>query len=193
MLDNLNKYNIILASASPRRRQLMEMLGVDFTVARLIDVDESYPESMQACTVPAYLSKVKADAYQSRMEPGDMLITADTVVILDNEVIGKPSSADDARLMLGRLSGRTHTVVSGVTVRTREREETFTVTTDVTFATITDEEIDFYVDKFKPLDKAGAYGIQEWIGAVAVKGINGSYYNVMGLPVNHLYHILKSF
>lgn len=193
MLDNLNKYNIILASASPRRRQLMEMLGVDFTVARLIDVDESYPESMQACTVPAYLSKVKADAYQSRMEPGDMLITADTVVILDNEVIGKPSSADDARLMLGRLSGRTHTVVSGVTVRTREREETFTVTTDVTFATITEEEIDFYVDRFKPLDKAGAYGIQEWIGAVAVKGINGSYYNVMGLPVNHLYHILKSF
>lgn len=193
MLDNLDKYNVILASASPRRRELLNMLAVKFTVARGIDVDESYPDTLAPEDVPLYLSGLKADAYRQAMKPDDLIITADTVVIIDNEVIGKPSSSEEAKTMLSKLSGHTHTVVSGVTITTQRRRESFSVSTDVRFSKLTEEEIEYYIDTYQPLDKAGAYGIQEWIGAAGVESIDGSFYNVMGLPVNRLYHVLKSF
>lgn len=190
-LQNLYKYNIVLASGSPRRRELLGMLGIDFSVAPTIEVDESYPSDMPAEMVPLYLSQVKADAYRKTMGSRDLIITADTVVILDGRVLGKPADMADAQLMLKQLQGRVHTVVSGVTVTTADHSESFSVSTDVEFAPLSDDEIEYYVTHFHPLDKAGAYGIQEWIGAAGVKGMNGSFYNVMGLPVNRLYTLLK--
>lgn len=191
-LQNLYKYNIVLASASPRRRELLGMLGIDFTVAQPIDVDESYPEDMPAEQVPLFLSQVKSDAYRALMRPNDLIITADTVVILDGKVLGKPHDVNEAVQMLSTLQGRVHTVVSGVTVTTAGGSRSFSVSTDVEFAPLTADEIAYYVKHYRPLDKAGAYGIQEWIGAAGVKGMNGSFYNVMGLPVNRLYSLLKT-
>ncbi len=193
MLDNLNRYNIVLASASPRRRELLGMLDVEFTVATGIDVDETYPANLDPTEVPLFLSRLKADAYKAAMQPDDLIITADTVVIIDGRVIGKPDSPEQAKEMIRSLSGRTHTVVSGVTVTTSRRQESFSVATTVMFSHLTDQEIDYYIAKYRPMDKAGAYGIQEWIGAAGIEGIDGSYYNVMGLPVNRLYHLLKTF
>lgn len=192
-LQNLYKYNIVLASASPRRRELLGMLGIDFTVAQPIDVDESYPEDMPAEQVPLFLSQVKADAYRAMMRSNDLIITADTVVIVDGKVLGKPHDVNEAMQMLSTLQGRVHTVVSGVTVTTAGGSRSFSVSTDVEFAPLTADEIAYYVKHYRPLDKAGAYGIQEWIGAAGVKGMNGSFYNVMGLPVNRLYSLLKTF
>ncbi len=192
-LDNLSKYNIYLASASPRRRELLAMLGVDFTRADLVEVDEIVPEGLDAAEVPLYLANLKAEAYKGIAGENDLYITADTVVIVDGRIIGKPRDASDARSMLHTLAGRKHTVVTGVCVFTIGRTESFSVSSEVEFSELTDNEIDYYVSTFRPLDKAGAYGIQEWIGAAAVKGIDGSFYNVMGLPVNALYQILKSF
>lgn len=171
------------------------MLGVDFTVDTSRSVDETIPEGVHLAAekIPEYLSQVKAEAYRAGVDPGAVLVTADTVVILDGDVIGKPADEADARRMLHRLSGRTHRVVTGVTVVTGGRSKTFAEMTEVEFAPLSDAEIDFYVDHYRPLDKAGAYGIQEWIGAVAVRGLRGSYYNVMGLPVNRLYRELKSW
>lgn len=192
MMDIL-KHKFILASGSPRRRELLSMLGIDFTVDTSRKVDERIPDGMhlEAEKIPEYLSQIKAEAYLSDVVGDTVLITADTVVILDGEVMGKPLDEDDARCMLRRLSGRTHKVVTGVTVVTADKRMTFSETTEVEFAPLIDPEIDYYVDNFHPTDKAGAYGIQEWIGAVAVKGLRGSYYNVMGLPVNRLYRELK--
>ncbi len=184
---------ILLASGSPRRRELLAMIAPGFTVAPGRDVDESYPSDIPAEKVAEYLSKVKADAYIDLLADDEIIITADTVVIIDGRILGKPAGRDDAVAMLRSLSGRRHKVVTGVTVTARDRSVSFDETTVVEFAPLSDDEIDAYVDTFRPYDKAGAYGIQEWIGAVGIKGIQGCYYNVMGLPVHTLYHRLKEF
>lgn len=191
-LENLDGYRVILASGSPRRRELLGLLDIDFTVDTSHSVDETVPEGMDACDVPVYLSRLKADAYP--LEPGDdrLVIAADTVVILDGDVLGKPTDEADAITMLSRLSGRKQTVVTGVTVRTYDRSVTFSAVSGVEFAQLSLDEITYYVNRYRPLDKAGAYGIQEWIGAAAISGIEGSFYNVMGLPVHRLYDVLKN-
>lgn len=191
-LDNLLKYsNVILGSGSPRRKELLAGLGIDFIV-RPLNADESYPENLKAEDVPQYISRKKAAAYIDTIE-NNLVITADTIVALNNRILGKPRNLDEARTMLCSLSGRTHQVVTGVTVLTKNREETFAAVSHVTMANFTDKEINYYVDNFKPLDKAGAYGIQEWIGMIGVTKLEGSYFNVMGLPVQRLYALLKTF
>ena len=187
MLDNLKKFNIVLASNSPRRKELMSGLGVDYVVKTLPDVDESYPDTLQGEEIPAYISREKAEAYQSMIEPDELLITADTIVWMNGEVLGKPKDREDAIRMLRKLSGASHQVITGVCLTTKGWQNSFTVTTDVTFAVLSEEEIVYYVDKYSPMDKAGAYGVQEWIGFIGVESISGSYYNVMGLPVQKLY------
>lgn len=188
--ESLQGKRVLLASASPRRRELMAMLDIPFEIAPTIEVDESYPAELPAEEVPVYLSRLKADAYRKAMRPDDVIITADTVVILDGRVLGKPRDLDDARRMLAELSGRVHTVVTGVTITRAEGPTSFSAVTEVEFGELTPEEIDHYVTVYRPIDKAGAYGIQEWIGAIAIRSIRGSYYNVMGLPLHRLYQAL---
>ena len=193
MLSHLNKYHIILASASPRRRHLLSGLGIDFEVRTLAGIDESYPDHLQGEAIAAYISKAKAEAYRSTLAPNDLVITADTIVSVDGNVLGKPANEAEAHQMLQLLSGRTHEVVTGVTLMTKSQQQTFTATTSVTFAPLTEAEITHYVTHYRPLDKAGAYGIQEWIGMIAVESIQGSYFNVMGLPVQRLYTALRDW
>ena len=190
MLDNLEKYKVILASGSPRRRELMAGLGVNYEVRILPDVDESYPDTLQGEEIPLYIAKEKADAYIPMMQPDELIITADTIVWLDGEVLGKPRDREDALQMLRTMSGRTHEVFTGVCITTTDWQRSFTAQTEVRFATLSEDEIIYYVDNFKPMDKAGAYGVQEWIGFVGVENISGSYYNIMGLPVQKLYREL---
>lgn len=191
MLDNLNKYNIILASASPRRRELLSGLGVSFETLCLPGIDESFPDSLPANEVAGYISVKKAEAYKQQMQTNQLIITADTIVVSANRILGKPHSRENAVEMLRFLSRKTHHVITGVTILTTDKQKTFSVSTDVTFADITDEEINYYIDCYQPMDKAGAYGIQEWIGFIAVESISGSYFNVMGLPIQRLYQELK--
>lgn len=191
MLDNLKKYNIILASGSPRRKELLEGLGVDFCVEVVNGIEETYPHDLPVEEIPVYLSRLKAHAYQANAN--DLIITADTVVILNGKVIGKPHDEAEAKRMLSELSGNVHTVVTGVTVFTADRVESIGCSSEVEFAPLSDEEIAYYVENYRPLDKAGSYGIQEWIGYMGIKGIKGSFYNVMGLPVQRLYALLKTF
>lgn len=190
MLDNLKKYKVILASNSPRRKELLAGLGVDYEVRTLPDVDESYPETLQGADIPLYIAKEKADAYVAMMQPGELMITADTIVWLDGKVLGKPQDKEDALQMLRTMSGRTHEVFTGVCITTTNWQRSFTAQTEVRFATLSEEEIAYYVDNFQPMDKAGAYGVQEWIGFIGVENISGSYYNIMGLPVQKLYREL---
>ena len=190
MIEN---YHVILASNSPRRRQLLSGLDIDYEVKVLPDIAESYPENLPTEEIPRYIAAEKAEAYRKLMAPKDLIITADTVVVLGDEVLGKPVDADDARRMLRELSGKTHQVMTGVCLMTLEKQHSFTVITDVTFKVLSDEEINYYVEKYQPLDKAGAYGIQEWIGYIGVTGLKGSYFNVMGLPVQRIYQELMSF
>ena len=190
MLDNLEKYKVILASGSPRRRELMAGLGVNYEVRILPDVDESYPDTLQGEEIPLYIAKEKADAYIPMMQPDELIITADTIVWLDGEVLGKPRDREDALQMLRTMSGRTHEVFTGVCITTTDWQRSFTAQTEVRFATLSEDEIIYYVDNFKPMDKAGAYGVQEWIGFIGVENISGSYYNIMGLPVQRLYREL---
>ncbi|MCD7711090.1 MAG: Maf-like protein [Porphyromonadaceae bacterium] len=192
-MDFLKKYDIILASNSPRRRELLSGLDIPYRVCVLPDIDESYPDTLQGEEIPLYISKKKAEAYKAQLAENTLLITADTIVWLDGRVYGKPADKADACAMLRALSGKSHTVITGVTLCTKEKEISFTASSEVSFARLTDEEIDYYVDKYAPLDKAGAYGIQEWIGYVGVTGIQGSYFNVMGLPIQRLYQELKKF
>lgn len=192
-LDKLKRYRIILASASPRRKELLSKLDIGFTVKTLYDVDESFPASLPVVQVPQYISRKKADAYRQEMQENDMVITADTVVAVGRRILGKPKSAEEARVMLKLLSDRYHRVVTGVTIMTAKRTETFATVSRVRFTRLNDEEIDYYISKYKPFDKAGAYGIQEWIGMVGITELNGSYFNVMGLPVQRLYAKLKEF
>ena len=187
MLDNLKKYKIILASASPRRRELLAGLDVDFVVRTLPDVDESFPVDLQGGDIPLYISKKKSDAYRPVMADDELVITADTIVWLDGAALGKPVDEADARRMLRSMSGKTHSVFTGVTITTKEEQRCFVAQSDVTFANLADDEIEYYVNKYKPMDKAGSYGVQEWIGYIGITGINGSYFNVMGLPVQRLY------
>lgn len=191
MLDNLKKYKVILASNSPRRKELLAGLGVDYEVRTLPDVDESYPEILQGADIPLYIAKEKADAYVAMMQPGELMITADTIVWLDGKVLGKPRDREDALQMLRTMSGRTHEVFTGVCITTTDWQRSFTAQTEVRFATLSEEEIAYYVDNFQPMDKAGAYGVQEWIGFIGVENISGSYYNIMGLPVQRIYNELK--
>lgn len=191
MLDNLKKYKVILASNSPRRKELLAGLGVDYEVRTLPDVDESYPETLQGADIPLYIAKEKADAYVAMMQPGELMITADTIVWLDGKVLGKPWDREDALQMLRTMSGRTHEVFTGVCITTTDWQRSFTAQTEVRFATLSEEEIAYYVDNFQPMDKAGAYGVQEWIGFIGVENISGSYYNIMGLPVQRIYNELK--
>ena len=191
MLDNIRKYNITLASKSPRRKELLAMLDVPFKIHVKDGIDESYPSDMPAIEVAEFLSRLKGKAYAEDIKENGMVITADTIVILDGKIYGKPKDEADAVEMLMQLQGRTHTVASGVCVATNEKIVSFTTTTDVSFAPLSRKEAEWYVEKYRPLDKAGAYGIQEWIGCAAVAGIDGSFYNVMGLPVHQLYNVLK--
>lgn len=191
MLENLNNYKVILASNSPRRRELLSGLGVHYEIKVLPGIDEDYPADLKGEAIPVYIAREKAAAYRRSMSADELIITADTIVYVNGEVLGKPSDKADAVRMLRALSGRTHQVITGVCLTTAAWQKAFASVTDVTFATLTDEEIDFYVEHYRPYDKAGAYGVQEWIGYVGVTGMNGSYYNVMGLPVQRLYQELK--
>ena len=193
MLENLAAYRIILGSNSPRRRELLAGLDLSFDVHVIPGLEENYPDSLQPQEIPVFLSKQKAEAYLSTLEDQVLLITADTIVWNETEVIGKPKDREDAIRMLRSLSRHEHQVVTGVCLTTTKKQETFSVVSYVRFASLTDEEIIYYVDKYKPFDKAGAYGIQEWIGYVGVESISGSFYNVMGLPVQRLYQELKRF
>lgn len=190
-LSNLNDYHIVLASASPRRKELLAGLDIPFEVRLIEGIDESYPAMLQCAEIPEYISRVKAESYKASMQPNDLIITADTIVWVDGKVLGKPKDARMAAHMLRTLSGRTHQVATGVTILTRDVQRTFSATSHVTFDTLSDEEIDYYISKYMPLDKAGAYGIQEWIGYIGVSSLEGSYFNVMGLPVQRLYKELQ--
>lgn len=190
LFDNIREYHVILGSGSPRRKELLAMLDIDFEVRSAGDVDESYPADLPAEEVPLYLARKKSNAFLSGLRENELVITADTVVISDNNVLGKPADTEEAFRMLKMLSGRKHAVVTGITVATREIQISDTAITEVEFAPLSDETIREYIGRYRPLDKAGAYGIQEWIGAVAVKGINGSFYNVMGLPLHLLTTLL---
>ena len=205
-------FRLILASNSPRRKELLAGIDVPFEVriidrrkellagidvpfeVRIIDgIDESYPSDMPTKDIAGYISQKKALAYRATLSDDELVITADTIVILGQEVMGKPKDEAEARRMLRELSGQTHQVITGVTLTTTQRQMSFSVETDVTFKQLTDEEIDYYITTYHPLDKAGAYGIQEWIGHIGVTGMRGSYFNVMGLPVQRIYEALKAF
>ena len=188
-----SKYSIVLASNSPRRKELLSGLDIPYTIAALPDVDESFPDNLTGEAIPLHISRKKSDAYRSLMKSDTLLITADTIVWLNGKVYGKPVDTAHARAMLQTLSGQTHQVITGVTLCTQAKEFSFAAVSDVTFATLSDEEIDYYLSKYQPYDKAGSYGVQEWIGYIGVEHIKGSYFNVMGLPIQRLYRELKAF
>ena len=193
MLSNLKKYHIILASKSPRRQELLRGMGVGFEIMTK-ETPEDYPAELPLDEVPKYLSLQKSLAFKDNELPADyLLITSDTVVICEDEILGKPKDREDAERMLRMLSGKTHHVVTGVTVRSAEKTESFAVRSNVVFADLDQDEIDYYIEHCQPFDKAGAYGIQEWIGYVGISGLEGSFYNVMGLPTRKLYQCLKTF
>ena len=189
-MHSIKNYKLILASASPRRQQLMKDAGFTFEV-RLKNVEEKYPQELHLENVPEYLSKVKASAFREELKADEVLITADTVVCIHDRILGKPADRKEAISMLRKLSGNRHLVVTGVSVTTRTEQLSFSSRTDVFFKHLSNEEIEFYVDTYKPFDKAGAYGIQEWIGYIGIERIEGSFYNVMGLPIQKLYETLR--
>lgn len=193
MLSNLKKYNVILASKSPRRKELLSQIIGDFKVLTISGIDESYPSGLEGEEVALHIAGKKAAAYLESIGDNDLIITADTIVCVDNEVLGKPENAEDARRMLRLLSGRQHKVVTAFAVSTKGRIEKQAVTTLVRFAELTEEIIDHYIENYKPFDKAGAYGIQEWIGYVGVEEVQGSFFNVIGLPVQRVFKVLQTF
>ena len=186
-------YHVILASNSPRRKELLAGLDLPFQVRVLQNIDESYPADLPTEQIAEFISKKKAQAYEKTMADDELVITADTVVILGNEVMGMPKDEADARRMLSELSGRTHQVTTGVTITTCERQTSFSVVTNVTFKQLSTDEIEYYVQNYHPMDKAGAYGIQEWIGYIGVTALEGSYFNVMGLPVQRIYEAIRTY
>lgn len=190
LLNNLKPYKIILGSQSARRHELLSGLKISFNIVN-IDVDETYPKSIVGVDIPMYLAEKKADAYKPQMQDNTLLITADTIVWHEGKVLGKPVDKNEASQFLQLLSGKTHQVITGVCITTLERRKVFHVISEVRFSRLTQAEIDFYLEHFEPYDKAGAYGVQEWIGYIGVEHINGSYFNVMGLPVQRLYNELK--
>lgn len=200
MLKNLKNYRVVLASNSPRRRELLKGLDIDFSVRTLEGIDESFPASCHGEDIPMYISNQKAKAYLPTLADDELLITADTIVYLPSSespeegmVLGKPKTLEDAKRMLKLLSGKKHQVITGVSILSKTCHRIFAVTSEVVFAALTEEEIEYYAGRYKPLDKAGAYGIQEWIGYVGVTSLSGSYFNVMGLPVQRLYEELKKW
>jgi septum formation protein len=190
LIESLGNYRIILASRSLRRQQLMRELGIDFEVV-LRDFDESYPEGLRGDEIAKYVASAKAKAFEGEAGRNDIIITADTIVWCNGEVLGKPADINDALIMLRKISGNTHEVITGVNLLTSSQNVTFTESTKVTFEEMSDREILYYVEKYAPYDKAGGYGIQEWIGLAACSHIDGSYFNVVGLPVHRLYIELK--
>ena len=190
--DRLKNHHLILASASPRRRELLAACGLDFVLAEKFECEEHYPADLAVEQVAEYLSQLKSNAYPNPLNNGDVLLTADTVVIVGNEILGKPKDDADATRMLQTLSGATHKVITGVTIRTTDLVHSFSVESSVSFRELSEEEILHYIKEYRPLDKAGAYGIQEWIGYVAIERLEGSFYNVMGLPVQRLYLELQN-
>ena len=196
VMDNcmgcMKKYHIILASNSPRRKELLSKLDIGFSVKVIGGIKEDYPSSLPVRDIALYIASEKSDAYRGMIGADDLLITADTIVVVGDTVLGKPRDKADARRMLRMLSGRSHHVVTGVCLSTSEEKRKFSVTTEVTFRELRDDEIDYYVNHYEPLDKAGAYGIQEWIGYIGVTSIHGSYFNVMGLPVQRIYEELQT-
>ena len=192
LLHNILKnYRLILASASPRRRELLADCDLDFVLAEKFECEECYPADLATEKVAEYLSQLKSNAYPHALGEKDILLTADTVVILGDKILGKPHSEEEAVEMISSLSGATHKVVTGVTLRTAKQTISFSAESLVSFRSLDEEEVRYYVKKYRPLDKAGAYGIQEWIGYIGIEGIEGSFYNVMGLPVQRLYSALK--
>jgi septum formation protein maf len=185
-------YHIILASNSPRRKELLRGFDIAFDVRVQPDIAETYPESAAPADVAGYISREKANAYKDTITEHELIITADTVVIVGNKILGKPANNDEAKEMLRKISGRKHQVVTGVCLTTTEKQHCFSVSTDVTFKNLTEKEIEYYVETYSPLDKAGAYGIQEWIGYVGVTALEGSYFNVMGLPVQRIWEELNN-
>ena len=186
------KYRIVLGSQSARRQQLLKGLDIDFEIKTLDNTEETFPSDMPAGEVAPYLARRKAEALQP-LADDELLITADTVVVVDGKIYGKPSDKEEARSMLQTLSGRMHEVITGVAITTAERSVVFAVSTKVWFTHISTEDIDYYIERYRPFDKAGSYGIQEWIGFVGIEHIEGSFYNVMGLPVHRIYRVLKDF
>ena len=182
---------LILSSNSPRRKELLAGLDIPFEVRVIEDIDESYPDSLPTGEIAEYIAQKKAAAYEVGND--EVLITADTIVVLDDQILGKPADAVEAKLMLRSLSGKTHHVITGVCLKSRDQQHHFSVISEVTFKTLAEGEISYYVENYKPFDKAGAYGIQEWIGYIGVTGLSGSYFNVMGLPVQRIYEELKKF
>ncbi|SHF33103.1 Maf-like protein [Dysgonomonas macrotermitis] len=186
-------YKLILASNSPRRKELLSGLDINYEVVVIPGIDESYPDTIEKRQVAQYIAQKKAAAYGDYLKENTLVITADTVVILDNKIFGKPANEVAAKQMLRELSGHTHQVITGVCLTSAEKQHSFSVISEVRFCTLSESEIDYYVTRYQPMDKAGAYGIQEWIGYVGVEFISGSYYNVMGLPIQRLYRELKNF
>lgn len=189
----ITDYKVVLASNSPRREELLRGIDIDFEVKILPEVDESYPDSLPSEEIAEFVSVKKAKAYIDSLREDELLITADTIVLLDGKIFGKPIDKKDAKQMLRALSGKTHRVITGVCLTSTKKQTSFSATSDVTFGELTDAEIEFYVERYSPMDKAGSYGVQEWIGYIGVKHINGSYYNIMGLPIQRLYRELLIF
>ncbi|WP_027418349.1 Maf-like protein [Crocinitomix catalasitica] len=192
MLENLKDKKIILASQSPRRQELLKGLDIDFEI-RVKPIDENYPSTLKPEEVPEFLAKLKASAFDGEIAEDEIFITSDTIVIRGNDILEKPKSKEDAIRMISQLSAASHTVITGVCIRSATKEMVFSDNTHVTFMPLTEEEISYYVEKYEPYDKAGAYGVQEWIGYVGIERLEGSYYNVMGLPLHLVYKALKSF
>lgn len=193
ILSNLKEYNIILASQSPRRKELLRNLGINFNVFVKKDIDESFPSHLKREEIAGYLANQKTKKYKPDLSDNDLIITADTIVWLNDEVLNKPVDYNDAFQILRKLSGKIHLVITGVCISTKLKTESFTSTTEVHFKQLDDSEIEYYIKNYKPYDKAGAYGIQEWIGYIGIDHIEGSYFNVMGLPLQKLYEKLKGF
>lgn len=190
---NISSYNIVLASNSPRRKELLSGIDIDYEIRLLTDVDETYPDDMNPEEVPEYLSRKKAEANVDTLEEKELLLTADTIVLLDGEILGKPGNVEETKAMLCRLSGKTHLVITGVSLTSKQKQVSFSETTKVTFSKLTSDEIDYYSENYNPTDKAGAYGVQEWIGYVGVERLEGSYFNVMGLPIGRVYKEIRAF
>lgn len=191
--DKLKSWHLVLASQSPRRRQLLQDAGLDFDLAPRFECEESFPDTMPAEEVAEYLSRLKSEAYPFELKERDILLTADTIVVASGRVLGKPKDRTEAIEMIEMLSDREHEVITGVTLRAKQKVESFSALSKVSFRRLRGEEIEYYVDRYSPMDKAGAYGIQEWIGYVGIESIEGSFYNVMGLPIQKLYCELEKF
>jgi septum formation protein len=192
MLNNLKDYQLILASQSPRRHEMLKELGLIFEI-KTKEIEEVYPEGLEPEQIPVYLSELKAKAFEKDLKANELVITADTIVCVDDWILGKPKDRDDAVKMLNALSNRSHQVISGVCLMSKEKKVSFSTVTNVHFKALSEEEITYYIDNYKPFDKAGAYGIQEWIGFIGIDGIEGSYFNVVGLPIQRLYQELSNF